>query len=273
VKTSKFSRLPIYITLAFIILIFLMTSFIIGPKFLCYRRAIRMQEAGDVIGAYKSFRSLSGIWDSTQRANSLYETYKSVLIKNAQPGDMVIFGFYEQNNQEHDGAEEIYWQVLERNGDDVLLLCCDVLDCVPYQNNREEITWEECSLRKWLNEEFLNLAFSPEEQARIVPVVNDSTNVADHSFEDAVFVLSKEEAALHFPAELLRECKPTEYARARGCSVMLVPASKAAGWWLRELGEATANYAYVDGTGDFQVWFGLQDYDVGVRPAVWISTD
>ena len=43
------------------------------------------------------------------------------------------------------------------------------LDCKPYNTEYEEITWETCSLRSWLNGEFYETAFIPEEKNVILP--------------------------------------------------------------------------------------------------------
>lgn len=43
-----------------------------------------------------------------------------------------------------------------------------LLDCKPYHKSLEKVTWENCTLRKWLNNGFLFTAFSPEEREKIL---------------------------------------------------------------------------------------------------------
>lgn len=55
-----------------------------------------------------------------------------------------------------------------------MLLCKDSVDDVIY-NKAYETTWEECSLREWLNNEFYN-SFSESEKTAIVLCKNENPN-------------------------------------------------------------------------------------------------
>ena len=81
-------------------------------------------------------------------------------------GDIIKFGNYFINDNKT--KEPIEWQVLEVSNDKALLITKDAIDCKPYNNERRDITWEDCSLRQWLNNEFINQAFSKEEQNEII---------------------------------------------------------------------------------------------------------
>ena len=83
----------------------------------------------------------------------------------ARIDDHPYFGQYPQNQ----GAapEPIAWKVLRRESDRILLISKYVLDCKPYNTTQTDVTWETCSLRKWLNHEFLYAAFTAEERKRI----------------------------------------------------------------------------------------------------------
>ena len=78
------------------------------------------------------------------------------------------------------------------------------LDCIPYNEEFTEVTWEDCSLRKWLNEDFYNAAFSISEK-NLIPVVtleNDDHPMlhtdGGNDTEDKVFCLSLEETEKYF---------------------------------------------------------------------------
>lgn len=88
--------------------------------------------------------------------------------------------------------EPIEWRVLSVNGDDAFLLADKCLDGKPYNTEYERVTWEACSLRKWLNEDFYNEAFSSSEQAAIreTAVVNGDKN----DTTDRIYILSVDEA-------------------------------------------------------------------------------
>ena len=54
-----------------------------------------------------------------------------------------------------------------------------ILDKQAYNENDEYITWKESSLRAWLNDKFMNRAFSDEEKEKIniTEVVNKDNPV------------------------------------------------------------------------------------------------
>lgn len=81
----------------------------------------------------------------------------------------VMFGSYEQDNDPGNGKEPIEWMVLDRNKEtgQSLLLSKYILDVKPYNVQSEDVTWESCTLRKWLNEGFFDAAFSDEEKSKI----------------------------------------------------------------------------------------------------------
>ena len=81
-------------------------------------------------------------------------------------GDIIKFGNYYINDSKN--KEPIEWRVLEVSNNKALLITKDAIDCKPYNNEWRDITWEECSLRQWLNNEFINHAFSKEEQNEII---------------------------------------------------------------------------------------------------------
>ena len=84
-------------------------------------------------------------------------------------GDIIEFGSW---RYEADGTERpIKWQIMEIDGDGTaVLLSCYAIDNHAYHNKRVDITWAESDIRKWLNGEFYENAFSNEEKRRIIPV-------------------------------------------------------------------------------------------------------
>ena len=62
---------------------------------------------------------------------------------------IVKFGNYFINDNKT--KEPIEWRVLEVSNNKALLITKDAIDCKPYNNEFERITWEYCSLRHWLN--------------------------------------------------------------------------------------------------------------------------
>ncbi|MCM1245259.1 MAG: DUF6273 domain-containing protein [Roseburia sp.] len=99
--------------------------------------------------------------------------------------------------------EPIKWRVLSINGEDAFLLADSKLDAQKYDtrsySNKDDITWENCTVRTWLNETFLNRAFTTSEQAAIIStkVVNEDDSYYSNSVEadtiDKVYLLSVNE--------------------------------------------------------------------------------
>ena len=83
-------------------------------------------------------------------------------------GDYIQFGNYYQTNET--SKEKIDWLVLDVNENEILLISKFVLDAKAYNDdpNLHDITWDVSSIRKWLNGNFLNEAFSKNEQQFIV---------------------------------------------------------------------------------------------------------
>ena len=86
-------------------------------------------------------------------------------------GDIIKFGHYEQDGNTTNGKEEIEWEVLAIEGNTALVISKYVLDCQQYHTTWTDITWENCSIRKWLNSIFYNTAFTSSEQ-NLIPTVS-----------------------------------------------------------------------------------------------------
>ena len=221
-----------------------------------------------------------------QRYNYLVEQYGRELadkLIEINVGDTLTFGEYEQDNDTSNGKEDIEWLVLAKEGNRLLLISDKALDCQQYNESWEDVTWETCSLRKWMNNTFLNEAFSTEEQKMI-----QSTNVsADENPEydtdpgkattDQVFLLSINEVNKYFASDEERMCVPTAYAIANGAYTSDSYTKGGAAtcwWWLRSPGRSQSRAAGVGRGGGVLGIGGNVSNDYGcVRPAIWIDLD
>ena len=97
--------------------------------------------------------------------------------------DTVTFGKYNQ--------EPICWRVLQVDGDNAFLLADSVLEKKQFNKVDEIITWEKCTLRKWLNEDFLESSFDAKEKNAIIK--SNDENSAEKENEDYIFILSETE--------------------------------------------------------------------------------
>ncbi len=180
----------------------------------------------------------------------------------------VEFGRYEQDNKNNNGTEAIEWQVLAVENDRVLLISRYALDVKPYQDVGADVTWENSSLRKWLNIDFFNSAFNYTEKSLIVEATNQNPGSAGkdggNPTSDKVFLLSTDEAEQYFASDEERVCEATAYARRNG-------ASNNARWWLRSHGVFDKYAAYVSPDGNvYGVGNPMGNKKIAVRPAVWL---
>lgn len=83
-------------------------------------------------------------------------------------GDTITLGAYEQDNDLNNGSESIEWLVLDEKEDSYILLSNYILDVMPYNYLPGPVEWKECTLRSWLNNEFVNQAFSQDEKNMII---------------------------------------------------------------------------------------------------------
>lgn len=217
--------------------------------------------------------------DSTAPAQTADEPQEIAGIREAKVGDFVTFGAYEQDNDPSNGKESIEWLVLEKDGDSVLLISRYALDCRPYHDALIGMTWEECSLRAWLNEIFLNDAFSADEQRRIpnTRVSADrnpsyTTTPVGNDTEDRVFLLSIPEAVRYMDSEGARQCEPTAYANAQSGFENICTANGHCLWWLRSPGIQSVNIAIVDSTGCVSLHgYSVDHANTAVRPAIRVD--
>ena len=93
------------------------------------------------------------------------------------------------------------WYVTDKTDGVCTLLCQGPVAKLPYNDTKTDITWENCSLRRWLNEDFYNSKFSDGEKAAIV--TSHNTYVEDdyhyesdcgNDTDDKVYIFSYSEA-------------------------------------------------------------------------------
>ncbi|MDE6634984.1 MAG: hypothetical protein K2K09_00055, partial [Lachnospiraceae bacterium] len=196
--------------------------------------------------------------------------------------DCVYFGSYSQNCT-FEKQQDIEWRVLSVNGDDAFLLADKVLDVKPYNEKMEDVTWETCSLRKWLNNNFYNEAFNDEEKKAVIEtmVFNQSNNDVEggKDTKDKVYLLSiaeAEHADYGFDTKFgsnseTREAKGTDYAKVNNVS-----GNKNGNgfgyWWLRSPGGYSNNASRVGDEGGGSSFGDVVSFSMnGVRPALHID--
>lgn len=198
--------------------------------------------------------------------------------------------------------EPIKWRVLLVEGNDALLLADLGLDDRKYNESRLDITWENSTMRSWLNgygasdnqqggdyssSNFLDSAFSSAEQAAIAnsTVVNADNprfgTTGGNDTIDKIFLLSIDEATKteygfltdYSTYDKARMAKTSTYAKAAGCWTDTNTAYAGnAWWWLRSPGYNTDETADVYSDG-FLIGNGysVNNNDIAVRPALHLN--
>ena len=91
---------------------------------------------------------------------------------------------------------DLYWTVLSRDEGTSLLLCSYIIEYLPFHDKYEAVAWDNCTLRKWLNTEFISTAFR-DSAFPVIRKINQTKNSRDT--EDYVWLLSASEAKSYFP--------------------------------------------------------------------------
>lgn len=179
-------------------------------------------------------------------------------IAKAKAGDTVAFGKY-------DG--KIAWKVLERKDNELILLSDHCIAKQAYHDKNEAVTWENCTLRKWLNETFYQKAFSDKEKTQIIKtkIVNDDNDAFDtkggKDTNDYVSLLSIQEVGTYFKESSERSASFTD--------------GNGTWWWLRSPGFEQNNASNVGDYGSInKAGHKVYDDDVvngGVRPVIHIT--
>jgi len=234
-------------------------------------------DSGDYTAAYLLLNETDNE-NSKKLQESIKIQYERVLMSEAETGSFVIFGTYEQDDNTADGKENIEWIVLTKEDKRILLISRYALDCQMYNKSdeSESITWEDCSVREWLNETFMNTAFSEDERALIPELTvnadnNPSFDVSPgNSTTDRVFLLSILEVQKYFGSDNARVCLGTAYCNAHrdkhetdNCS-----------WWLRSPGNYSSTVAYINDGGSIINGGIRANYRYNaIRPALWINLE
>lgn len=174
-------------------------------------------------------------------------------------GDTFKVGTYEQDNNSNNGKEPIEWVVLSKDSKEnkLFVISKKILDCIPYNNKRENVTWGICSIREWLNTTFYDTAFSDSEKEVILQTTvfnygNPAFNVkGGYDTEDYLYCPSLQEIEKYYDynkEEYNEEiiCSATPYAVAQGVGV---DDKNNGPWILRTPGAETTAFCGVSRNG------------------------
>ena len=185
-------------------------------------------------------------------------------------GDIISFGHYEQDNNVKNGNEDIEWIVLDVQGDKCYLLSSCILDGKKF-NEKEtgaRPSWKTSAIRKWLNNDFINQAFSDEEKDAIVcSSIKSSDWLQAYSpeySEDYIFLMSFDEISDYFSDVEIIPYAISDYAKENGNPF----------YWLTRTWDFTNPDSVYCAPTDPSDLFEHEVYAYhtwGVRPAMWLN--
>jgi hypothetical protein len=234
------------------------------------------------------------------------EALETVVLKDAKIGDIVQMGTYEQDG-DAETEDPICWDVLDKDGDAVLLISHDVIAYQRFSDSRKCVIWEDSEIRTWLNQEFYAEAFDETEQASIreTTLENPSTvGFAAHvdpsgdvqvresrpDTKDKIFLLSWKEAEQYYGNRLTdasglgrRPSRAVLQKRKAIFTDLIIEELPAMYPYSRHLPDGTERLPWMlrsTGMKDYMIlvigYEGKWDQDYpdsynGVRPVMWVN--
>lgn len=208
-------------------------------------------------------------------------------MKNSQGGnnmskikidDCVLFGSY---TCDKDGSKSpVRWMALDIKDDKALLLSEQCLDFMTYNDMQNVVTWEDCTLRAYMNETLLHEIFTDDEIGLLLECdnANDENkffyskggdpSLSGPATRDRLFLLSSNEVETYLKETDRIRARATEYARAK----LKDPKNVFCSYWLRGVGMRGNLAIYVKPDGQIEyVGCHVNCADVGIRPALWVD--
>jgi len=163
--------------------------------------------------------------------------------------ETIIFGKYPQGKNGE--IAPLVWRVLDCTEKGIVIITEKIIDCKPFNENGKSCLWDTCSLRLWLENEFMSNAFSADEKERI----------------QRIFLLNNEEVYKYFDGDEDRLAAPTDYAKEQG--VLEYDGNKKSWWWSSTVNSEKTHAAFISYDG-FLFRFGRKGNatNYGVRPAI-----
>ena len=226
-------------------------------------------------------------------------------------GEYLLFGSYEQDGDLSNGPEPIEWIVLDQNENGTLLLSRYILAAQAFDTEKKESSWEESTLRTWMNQDFYQEAFDGEQQALIreTTLKNPDNAFYMQGFEgndtvDHVFCLGYDDIEKYFEYNVWDEAnnvghsqqlmaEPTKYAADNGVKTFKITSNdyntiykkdgytkdivgmKTCYWWVRQVGSTSDSFCVADygGYAGWNRFYSVNYDDFGVRPAVYVDIE
>ena len=209
-----------------------------------YQQAGALEAQGDYSGAYQIYMQIPDYSDVQEKLSSPKYVYARKQMEY-HAGALANFGNY---------YGEITWLILEQKDDRVMMISRDVLDFQPYHkydfDKQVSAVWSRSYIKNWLNTEFLEQAFSAEQQDAII-----DTGIG------RVFLLSSDEVNTY---KKLLDDEPQFTPHAAELRKQHYPYTDPTDWLLRNETDTTeysarSHFVYLENRGI-----------AGIRPVIWL---
>jgi uncharacterized protein DUF6273 len=208
--------------------------------------------------------------------------------RSAKPGEIITFGNYPQTAEGVD-TTPIKWRVLQNSGRELFILSEYILDCKRYHREYTDITWRDCDLRKWLNDEFYDAAFNAAEKGFVNTTHCTDNGEGSPDTEDKVFLLGIAEvkSLTDILGKDIRRAVGTEFARVKkadGCRLYVYDKRESdnyitengkklgySWWWLRTQPGSSSRAAFIGTRASIRSYGRVNLIYYGVRPALKLN--
>ncbi len=212
-----------------------------------YETAGKYLDKQNYVEAIKLYTELGNYSDSKEKIEQIYNRMTQE--------DEFYFGTY--------NGKPIAWQPLKIEDDRMLLITGEPICELPYNEDIENIEWNDSSLNTWLNSTFIN-SFSDEQKARI----------QDTEFEgekNKVFILSEEDIYIIIDTSIFEGRRWRHFSREQLIEKSLEVLKCSSDWWLCTRSRSGTNAMYVDTDGEIVLKGDEIVRAKGVRPCIWIE--
>lgn len=215
-----------------------------------YNKATELLNNQQYEEAYEIFNRIGDYKDSDDKATEIKIKLTKDELNSKNVGDTLTFGKYD--------SKEMEWKVIDKKDGKLLITTKNSYFSEPYNDeSNADTSWEESSLREYLNSSFYKSNFNKSEQALIFEAKIETKD--ENSTNDKIFILSKDEANKYFKSDKERIIKDKDGDKCW--------------WWLRNQGKNETYAVYVDEKGKINTeGTYASEYNAtrGVRPAMWI---
>lgn len=184
----------------------------------------------------------------------------------------VFFGHFDQDDNGNNGQEPIEWLIFVESDQYAWMISKYVLAAGTHSDTPGNIAYDYSMIRQYLNGSFLNLAFTAQERAKLIPMTVDANPNPDHpsvsagkDVVDPVAILSVYEVNKYFKTPESRLSYASDNAIHWG---VFVAENGCSPWWTRTPGSDNTKMSLVRSDGSINTDGRTGENIFGVRPII-----